>query len=597
MHLVGRQLGRYHIEAVLGRGGMGTVYRARDVMLQRLVALKVLHPSLTWNEKALQRFLLEAQTAARLRHPNIVTVYEVGQQDGLYFIVMELLNGEPLSTVLSRGRLPVPRMLHILRQVAAALDYAHQQGVIHRDVKPANVFVGPGDRVKLLDFGIAKVAEVSGLTVSGGIVGSPTYMAPEQARSEPVGSSADIYALGVLAYEMLAGRPPFAGSTAQVLHAHAYATPDPARTWNPQIPVAAERVLSRALAKQPRQRYTTASAFVRALEQTLGRQPRVPRSGKSPWMWAGVTLGVLVVLFATGALVMIVPCPFCPPSPSPTSLTPTVIVDYPPGIESVLKGTATVAVREGPGGGYPILAKYVPGTRVRVLGRNGAGTWFVVRGPGGVEGWVFAGYVSTKGIDIGDLPVYPSRSPTSTPTPTPTPTLTPAPKPDLLITRVSIGLQWTRTRCIPPSAPTTLGAWVSVVNVGKRRAGPFDVEVNGVRKTVGGGLGPGEDVTLWVPGPGGGDTRAMVDPDNSVDECDEMNNVYVGFVPIPTLPPTCTPTAAIVPTRPREPSPAPTRPSSAPPLTPAPAPTPASVWAPTPSVTPTPSSVATAVVP
>ena len=295
------------------------MYRARDVTTQRLVAIKVLHPALAWNEKAVQRFLLEAQTAARLRHPNIVTIYEVGEQGGVYFIVMELLDGEPLSVILSRGRLSPERALRILRQVAAALDYAHQRGVVHRDVKPANVFVMSGDHVKLLDFGIAKVAEVSGLTASGGIVGSPAYMASEQARGEPVGPAADIYALGVLAYEMLTGRPPFTGATVHVLHAHAYATPPPARRWNPQLPAAVERALARVLAKHPQQRYPSALAFVRALEKAM--RGRVPLSrprptqaqGQFPWMWAGIGLGAQVILFAIGALVIATSSPFCFP--------------------------------------------------------------------------------------------------------------------------------------------------------------------------------------------------------------------------------------------------------------------------------------------
>ncbi len=433
MYAVGQQLGKYQIEALLGQGGMAAVYRARDVTTQRLVAIKVLHPALAWNEKAVQRSLLEAQTAARLRHPNIVTIYEVGEQGGVYFIVMELLDGEPLSVILSRGRLSPERALRILRQVAAALDYAHQQGVVHRDVKRANVFVMPGDHVKQLDFGIAKVAEVSGLTVSGGIVGSPAYMAPEQARGEPVGPAADIYALGVLAYEMLTGRPPFTGATVHVLHAHAYATPPPARRWNPQLPAAVERALARVLAKHPQQRYPSALAFVRALEKAMrGRVPlsrQVP--GQFPWMWAGISVGALVILFAIGALVMAVSCPFCPPSP--TLLRPKVGVtaSSSPGFETVLKGMEFVALREGPSGGLPILAWYVPGTRVRVVGRNSEGSWLVVQGPGDVQSWVFVGYVNTRGIEISTLPVYPTpraKKPLSTLnlTPSVSMTLTPA---------------------------------------------------------------------------------------------------------------------------------------------------------------------------
>ena len=221
LDLVDRALGKYIILEEIGRGGMGAVYKARDVELNRIVAIKVLSPYLVGEPHLVQRFMREARLAANLDHPNIVTIYDIGGEGGYYYFAMKYLAGRPLKEILAeRAPLPLPDVVAIVRQLAAALDYAHEQNLIHRDVKPGNVIVGDDGHVTLTDFGLAKVAENLKLTASGEAIGTLEYMAPEQARGE-VDKRSDIYSLGVMAYEMIAGRLPFQGSNqASLLYQH-----------------------------------------------------------------------------------------------------------------------------------------------------------------------------------------------------------------------------------------------------------------------------------------------------------------------------------------------------------------------------------------
>ena len=208
--LQGRLLGRYQVVEELGRGGMGVVYRAYQPSLNRHVAIKVLPPQLSLDQQLVGRFQREARAAANLRHPNIVVIYDVGEEKGIHYIVMEYLEGRTLKQLVEEeGPLHPKRAAHIVEQVAAALDYAHQRGFVHRDVKPANIFVGPGDHVTLTDFGIAKAAsETQQLTRTGTLMGTPEYMAPEQATGGEVDHRTDLYALGVVLYQMLTGHVP-----------------------------------------------------------------------------------------------------------------------------------------------------------------------------------------------------------------------------------------------------------------------------------------------------------------------------------------------------------------------------------------------------
>jgi serine/threonine protein kinase len=264
---VGTVLGKYRILREIGGGGMACVYEAEDQSIGRKVALKVLMlpPAVPESEKSLliQRFQQEARAAGTLSHSNVVTLYEVGETDGVHYIAMELLTGTTVRELLrERGKIPVDEALNILLQVARALDYAHKQGVIHRDVKPDNIVVTDEGVVKLTDFGIARAANDLLRTQKGMLVGSPAYMSPEQILGEPVDDRTDIYSLGVTAYEMLTGRKPFdAPAVTALMHRIVYDEPDAA----PELPRPAETALCHALAKKPEERPSSAAAFVEEL--------------------------------------------------------------------------------------------------------------------------------------------------------------------------------------------------------------------------------------------------------------------------------------------------------------------------------------------
>ncbi len=278
-----RRIGRYQILDEIGRGGFAAVYRARDTSLDRVVALKVLHPYWTAAPDFAARFRREARAAARLSHPSIVTVHEAGEAEGQQYIAMAYLPGLTLQELLeAEGALPLERALPILEQVANALDYAHGEGVVHRDVKPANVIVAQteqGVRATLTDFGLVKAMEGSvALTSQGTLLGSPEYMAPEQAdpeRAGEIGPAADRYALGIVAYQMLTGRVPFPGNTPATLNAHEHKPVPPPREFRPGIPEAVEAALLKMLAKAPTDRFASARAFVARLRQTLLAQSPV----------------------------------------------------------------------------------------------------------------------------------------------------------------------------------------------------------------------------------------------------------------------------------------------------------------------------------
>lgn len=276
--LIGSAIGGCQITGLLGQGGMAKVYRAHQEHLGRDVAIKVLPPSLAVDENFISRFQLEARAMAKLRHPNIVTIYDAGQQRQWLFIVMELITGGNLRDRLQQ-KMTLAEVDHIFHDVAEALAFAHEQGIIHRDVKPVNVLLDPRPmalpRAVLTDFGIAKVLQTSAqLTKTGAGVGTPEYMSPEQCRGAEVDQRADIYALGVLLYEMLCGRPPFmAEEFTAVAHSHIY-EPAPAPTlFNPTIPPAVQNVIMRALQKRPEQRFPTAQAMSTALHAALTAAP------------------------------------------------------------------------------------------------------------------------------------------------------------------------------------------------------------------------------------------------------------------------------------------------------------------------------------
>ena len=268
--LVGRTLlGRYRVEALIGRGGMGEVYKAWDRKRSYYVALKLLREDLAEDRFFAERFQAEAATLARLSHRNIVTFYGLEQAGHLAFIVMEFVEGTTLRRRLHdlAGPLPLPEVLSICEQVCAALFYAHQEGLIHRDIKPGNIMLEPGGRALLSDFGIAKSIDAVASTHT--TVGTPAYMAPEQWRGKGLSAQTDLYALGIVVYEMLTGRRPFLGDdpglpgetvSDRVRYQHLHLPPPPPRQFNPDTPAPLQKVVLRALAKEPEDRQPDALA-------------------------------------------------------------------------------------------------------------------------------------------------------------------------------------------------------------------------------------------------------------------------------------------------------------------------------------------------
>jgi serine/threonine-protein kinase len=263
----GDTISRYRIVGALGKGGMGEVYQAEDTRLQRPVALKFLPPdSLTDQDK--QRLLHEAQAAAAIRHPNICPIYDIEESDGRLFIAMAYLEGEPLSRRIARGTLAIRQAVDIAIQIARALDAAHESGIVHRDIKSSNIILSPGGHASILDFGLALRSGAARLTRAGYAVGTPQYMSPEQARGGELDGRTDIWSLGVLLFEMLAGKPPFVRDhESAVIHAILTEQPPRVTSLRPEVPVELEKVVATALAKQPEHRWRRARDLAVALER------------------------------------------------------------------------------------------------------------------------------------------------------------------------------------------------------------------------------------------------------------------------------------------------------------------------------------------
>jgi hypothetical protein len=300
---------------LLGRGGMGIVYRAREVSLDRDVALKVLAFDPILNPDAYARFEREAKLAARLDHPHIVPIFSVGQRDGVAFYTMRLVKGGSVEQLVTPGTgMEFDRALSILRDVAAALDYAHANGVVHRDIKPANILIGDSGHAMVADFGIARAfgGDSASTATATGVVGSPAYMSPEQWRGEKVDGRADQYALGVLAFELLTGKRPFADASMQeLLRMHLAEDPPDIISFRDDLPSHTTDAVSHAMAKDPGDRFVSAAAFVDALAgDAAPRSPRpsrvptagisgaaapAPQSSDSPWL-------VIVLLLLLGGV-------------------------------------------------------------------------------------------------------------------------------------------------------------------------------------------------------------------------------------------------------------------------------------------------------
>ncbi len=272
--------GEYVIERFIGRGGMASVYLARELELNRRVALKVLPPELAYGPGMIERFRREARTAATLDHPHIVPIFRTSLSGKLVWFAMKYIEGESLADLLRREKsLPAQRTSAILRQVAEALEFAHRHGVIHRDVKPANVMIDSKDWVIMTDFGIAKALDMQPLTGSGAMIGTPSYMSPEQCDGkQPITGASDQYSLGVMAYELLSGRLPFSGfSAVDIIKQHCLDQPLSLDTVRPGLPQGLARVVECALAKDPSHRFPTVTAFANSFTAVVhGQAPTLP---------------------------------------------------------------------------------------------------------------------------------------------------------------------------------------------------------------------------------------------------------------------------------------------------------------------------------
>jgi hypothetical protein len=258
--------GRYEIISLLGRGGMAMVFLARDLVLEREVAIKVLPPGMANDPKLIPRFHQEAKTAARLDHPNIIPIYRVESEAGLNYFVMKYVNGRSLEQVLEAGPLPVAQARRVLREAALALGHAHQRRIVHRDVKPANIMLQADGGVVLTDFGISKAAQGgTGLTGAGAIIGTPHYMAPEQAKGLEVDGRADQYALAIVGHHMLTGKLPFDGTAHSILYKHVFEPLPPVLEVRPDTPRDLSRALERALLKEPEHRFPSMEDFASAI--------------------------------------------------------------------------------------------------------------------------------------------------------------------------------------------------------------------------------------------------------------------------------------------------------------------------------------------
>lgn len=299
-------VGKYTLRRVLGKGAMGVVYEAFDPMIERTVALKTIRKDLWESEDGAElkeRFLREARAAGRLLHPNIVTVYEFGEADGGAFIVMEHVSGRTLKEMIDSGsRFSVDETVRLLVPVLAALGYSHRAGVIHRDIKPANVMVTEDGQVKILDFGVARLASAS-ITQVGTILGTPAYMAPEQLMGQAVDARADLYSAGVILREMLCGHKTFSGDYGNVLHQVLHGQPPLPSTIEATVPPAFDTIVARAMARQPEDRFATAEDFIEALRHpaaVVAAAASAPRPVKRASRALPIAAGVALLLLAGG---------------------------------------------------------------------------------------------------------------------------------------------------------------------------------------------------------------------------------------------------------------------------------------------------------
>jgi len=369
--------GRYQIVGELGKGSMGVVYKAYDPQIDRTIALKVLRPDRVTSKAFVERFLKEARAIGRLSHPNIVTVYDIGQDHGTVFIAMEMLEGLALSDIIRQGSVPILKIIDIVTQVANALDYAHQRGIVHRDIKPSNIIIDSAHCVKLTDFGIAHIEDpnMPSQTQAGEILGTPAYMSPEQVLGRPVQGSADIFSLGIIMYEMVSGDRPFKGENlSAIFHAITSYNPEPPHKLNPEVPKELSQLILKCLAKDPDKRFKTASELANALEQIKIKilNPNIPPSKinflHQKWL---IGAGLFLLLGAVaGGYLFFNKLNISPLTTTKTQIKATSILDVnsvPPAAKVFIDGKFM--------GLTPVALKLASGPHHIKLARNGFYAW------------------------------------------------------------------------------------------------------------------------------------------------------------------------------------------------------------------------------
>ncbi|UCH84302.1 MAG: protein kinase, partial [Candidatus Latescibacterota bacterium] len=309
--MIGKIVSHYKILEELGRGGMGVVYRAEDTKLRRSVALKFLPAQLTRDEEAKGRFIQEAQAASALDHPNICTIHEIDStDDGQMFIAMACYTGETLDARIERGPLPIGDALVIAKQIAQGLGKAHAEGIVHRDIKPANIFVTNDGQVKILDFGLAKLGGQTRLTKERTTLGTVAHMSPEQTGGSEVDHRSDIWALGVVLYEMISGKLPFAGEHEQaVMYSIVNSDPEPLTAIRTGVPMELERVIAKCLEKSPADRYQHIDDVIvdlnrqtKRLQEPYESEPHRHADKKTSGRWMGVVIAVLAIAIVSYAV-------------------------------------------------------------------------------------------------------------------------------------------------------------------------------------------------------------------------------------------------------------------------------------------------------
>ncbi len=446
--LIGQHLGRYLVQEEIGRGGMARVYRAFDTSLKRTVALKVMAPHLALDPEFERRFEREAVTVANLRHPNIVTVYDIGEANGLRYIAMEYVRGRTLHAVIrERGALGLAMAISIIAPIADALDHAHAQGAVHRDIKPHNILIDIEGRVLLTDFGIAQAPDGERLTRTGIFMGTPEYISPEQASAQRVDGRSDLYSLAIVTYEIITGVVPFSGATPQLIMAHVQSLPPPPSSLAPREPPELDLVLARALAKRPEQRFGSGAAFVEALRIVARRHNILPSSRQD---LADLALPRLESPQTTVARAAVAP-PARSPDNNVVRTAPPTPVGVPPirARESAPSAVVppTAAPRPAPG---PRTVRWA------IIGPVGAGILVAVLVAALFGAGVFGASGQTQPmppavtVQLTETPPLPPTwtpvpSPTFTPTPRPTDTPTPEPPTPIPTTQAPV--------FIPPPPP------------------------------------------------------------------------------------------------------------------------------------------------